>query len=192
MAAVANALTEESPQIGLQTWQAYDDAYQAADGDTSQINIKDIATAWADENGYDPASSPEVAVFVKALQQMKATGANPQDIDTTSVMAKSVQSLYGALPGWDKYGSAITDSITAGTHAEFSAYYGPGGGGYTQPDTATSATSGTGADANATATSAMRAKVSSWRSQGMSDGEIASRLLSVGWTQEQINQALGM
>lgn len=70
------------------------------------VNITDLATTYANENGYDPAG-PEVTLYINILRRMKS-GAN---VDVA--MEQSYQSLFGSYPGFNKWGDAVIGGAAA-------------------------------------------------------------------------------
>jgi hypothetical protein len=123
MSQTVNTLTNEAPQLGVDAWKLYRDQYAAAGNDPSGIDVNKAVTDWASHAGY-AADGPEAAVMRSALQKMIATGVGPNGgIDTTQVMTQAVQTVYGGLPGWDKYGAPLLNAIQSGTSAAFTAAF---------------------------------------------------------------------
>jgi alkylhydroperoxidase family enzyme len=199
MKAVANALTGEAPAIGREAWAAYDAAYTAAEGDTSQIVIGGpggLAEQYATANGYAP-DAPQVQLYIAGLQKMKASGVDPQDIDTTAVMSGAAQTLYGGMPGWDKYGSSITEAIASGTTVEFQAYYGPGGAGAVPDGVSPTNEAGVrredtagGTDAVVSDQESVNYQVANLRASGVDDARIREALAKAGYSGASIDKAL--
>ena len=123
---LAEVLPDELPQIGLEAWQLYDEAY-ATD---KNVNAPALMQAYADKYGYTP-QDPQYQVFAATVRKM--VGQEPQDIDTSALLTQSVRTLYGGEKGWEKVEDDMLGSIRSGTTTAFQGYYGPGGPGRPTP-----------------------------------------------------------
>jgi hypothetical protein len=110
-------LASEAPTIAADAGDLVRQALLEPGGTIQDMDIAGAVETWMTANNYTE-DDPEVGVMVKTLQYMKSSYATGNPITAGAAIQRSIDTLYGGMPGYDKLERTLLDAVWTGTELE--------------------------------------------------------------------------
>lgn len=112
----ANYIVGEGTGIAVgaaDTWRDYHNRQGDYEGleEGAKLDVTAAAETWATQNGYAPGG-PEMTVYAATLRRIN------QGMNADAAYQETVRTLYGHLPGWERWGEKALMGAGAGVRAE--------------------------------------------------------------------------